>query len=70
VEAMAGEDWGFDEVHLLVESENTAARTLYEKKLGYKPVFMNEDAIALRIDFETGDFLEIKQDTLIMTKKL
>jgi ribosomal protein S18 acetylase RimI-like enzyme len=70
VEAMAGEDWGFDEVHLLVESENTAARTLYEKKLGYKPVFMNEGATALRIDFETGDFLEIKQDTLIMAKKL
>ena len=64
------EDWGFGEVHLLVESTNTAARTLYEKKLGYGLVATNEAAPALRVDFETGTFLEIQQDTLVMSKKI
>jgi len=68
VEALAG-DWGFSEAHLIVESQNTAARTLYEKKLGYKPVFTNNGATGLRIDFETGEFLEVTLDTLIMKKK-
>lgn len=64
------EDWGFSEVHLLVESDNTAARTLYEEKLGYNIVSTNVAAPALRVDFETGSFLEIQQDTLIMDKQL
>ena len=69
VEALA-DDWGFSETHLLVESENTAARTLYEKKLGYKLVSTNVAASALRVDFETGAFVQVQQDTLIMAKKL
>lgn len=64
------EDWGFREVHLLVESANTAARTLYEKKLGYGLVATNAAAPALRVDFETGSFLEIQMDTLVMAKKI
>ncbi|VEU40453.1 unnamed protein product [Pseudo-nitzschia multistriata] len=63
-------DWNFDEIHLLVESENTAARTLYEKKLGYNLVSTNVAAAALRVDFETGAFVQIKQDTLVMAKQL
>jgi len=69
VEALT-DDWGFGEVHLLVESENTAARTLYEKKLGYKLLSTNVAAPALRVDFETGAFVEVKHDTLVMAKQL
>jgi len=64
------EDWGFSEVHLLVESENTAARSLYEKKLGYELVSTSVAAPALRVDFETGSFLQVQQDTLVMAKKI
>lgn len=69
VEALA-DDWDFSEVHLLVESENTAARTLYEKRLGYELVSTNVAAPALRVDFETGAFLQVKQDTLILSKQV
>ena len=69
IEALA-EDWGFDEIHLLVEKENTAARTLYEQKLGYKELCINEAAPALRVDVETGAFQEVAADTLVMVKKL
>jgi hypothetical protein len=64
---MAG-DWGYDEVHFLVESDNTATRTLYESKLGYSKIGMNEGAHALRVDIETGSFQEIKADTLVLAK--
>jgi len=69
VEALA-DDWRFSEIHLLVESENTAARTLYEKKLGYKLVSTSVAAPALRVDFETGGFVELQLDTLVMAKQL
>lgn len=69
IEALA-DDWGFCEVHLLVESENKAARSLYENKLEYKLVATNVAAPALRVDFETGSFAQVQQDTLIMTKQL
>eukprot|EP00536_Pseudo-nitzschia_multiseries_P010515 jgi/Psemu1/307360/fgenesh1_kg.323_\ len=69
VDALA-DDWKFKEVHLLVESENNAARTLYEKKLGYELVYTNVAAPALRVDFDTGAFLQVKQDTLVMAKQL
>lgn len=69
IEALA-DDWGFSEIHLLVESENKAARTLYENKLNYKLVATNEAAPALRVDFETGAFVEVQHDTLVMAKQL
>ncbi len=69
IEALS-DDWGFSEVHLLVESENKAARTLYENKLGYELVATNVAAPALRVDFETGSFVQIQQDTLVMAKQL
>jgi len=64
------DDWNYSEIHLLVESENTAARTLYEEKLGYELVATNVAAPALRVDFETGEFLEVRQDTLVLAKQL
>jgi len=69
IEALA-DDWGFCEVHLLVEFENTAARSLYEERLGYKLVSTNVAASALRVDFETGAFLQVQQDTLVMAKQI
>lgn len=69
VEVLA-DDWGYDEIHLLVESENAAAKTLYEKKLGYQIVSTNVAAPSLRVDFVTGTFTEIQQDTFVMTKQL
>lgn len=69
IEALAG-DWKFSEIHLLVESGNTAARTLYEKKLGYELVATNVAAPALRVDFETGGFVEVREDTLVMVKQM
>lgn len=69
IEAMS-EDWGYDAVHLLVESENVAARQLYESKLGYKVLCTSEAAPALRVNPETGSFEEIQADTLVMFKQL
>lgn len=68
IELLAKEDWGYNAIHLLVESENSAARALYEKKLGFQPIRTNENATALRINFQTGDFIEIQKDTLVMSK--
>jgi ribosomal protein S18 acetylase RimI-like enzyme len=68
-EALAS-DWGHQEMHLLVESENTAARKLYEDKLGYGLAFTKEAAVALRADIESGTFVETEADTLILFKKI
>jgi GNAT superfamily N-acetyltransferase len=69
IEALA-RDWGYKSVYLLVEHENKAARQLYEDKLGYSKVCMKQALPVLRVDVETGLFLEIQSDTLIMSKKL
>ncbi|KAG7350901.1 acetyltransferase GNAT domain containing protein [Nitzschia inconspicua] len=69
IEALA-QDWGYDAVHLLVEKENFSARQLYENKLGYKKLCMNEAVPALRVDPETGSFQEIQADTLVLFKRL
>jgi GNAT superfamily N-acetyltransferase len=69
IAALAG-DWGYDEVHLLVEKENNAARTLYEQKLGFVEICMNEAAPALRVNVQTGAFQEVQADTLVLVKKL
>lgn len=69
IEALA-EDWGYDAVHLLVEKENSAARQLYENKLGYNELCMNEAVPALRVDTEVGSFKEIQADTLVLFKQL
>jgi GNAT superfamily N-acetyltransferase len=63
-------DWGFTELHLLVEEANVAARNLYETQLGYRLVFRNDGATALRVDLETGSFVEVEADTLGLVKKV
>ena len=68
-EALAS-DWGYSEIHLLVESENTSARNLYEGKLGYQTALVQEDAVALRADVESGSFVQTRADTLVLFKNL
>lgn len=66
-EALA-RDWGYAEIHLLVEKENTAARGLYEGRLGYNIAAEEEGTPALRADLESGTFQEVQVDTLILVK--
>jgi ribosomal protein S18 acetylase RimI-like enzyme len=68
-EALA-RDWGYNEIHLLVESENTPARKLYQDKLGYKTAFTKKSAVAMRADIKSGTFTETKADTLLLAKKI
>ena len=67
---MLTDDWEFCEVHLLVECENTAARTLHEKKFGYELVSTNVAAPAFRVDFETWSFVQVQQDALVVHEQL
>jgi GNAT superfamily N-acetyltransferase len=62
--------WGYDEMFLKVESENTAARYLYEQKLGYATECTLDRAVALRVDVDSGCFVETNADTLILSKRL
>jgi len=55
--------------NMFQSGKNTAARTLYEK-IGYKSISTNVGAPALRVDFETGSFVEVQEDTLVMVKQL
>jgi ribosomal protein S18 acetylase RimI-like enzyme len=63
-------DWGYDELHLLVEEANAPGRKLYEEKLGYTTIAKKEDAVAVRADIELGEFQEVRADTLVMVKKV
>jgi ribosomal protein S18 acetylase RimI-like enzyme len=67
VEAIA-EDWGYGDIHLLVECDNVSARSLYEEKLGYKEVAIQKAAPALRVDIPSGKFVTTFTDTLILAK--
>ena len=64
------QNWGYSEIYLLVESENLAARKLYQDKLGYELAFTKEAESALRADIESGSFTEVTADTLVLVKKL
>jgi ribosomal protein S18 acetylase RimI-like enzyme len=66
---LLAKSWGYNEIWLLVESENEAARKLYEK-IGYDVAYKKEDEIALRADVETGSFIETRADTLVLFKNL
>merc|ERR1712224_1179800 len=70
VEELAKNDWGFDALYLKVESENEAARNLYEKKLGYTVVYTLEGSAAMRLDTKLGKFVESEADTIILMKNL
>jgi ribosomal protein S18 acetylase RimI-like enzyme len=69
-ERLAKEELCFEEIFLRVESENEAARKLYEDKLGYQRKFEAGKAVALRVDAERGGFVEIESDIVVMSKKL
>lgn len=68
-EALA-KDWGVDQITLLVEKKNSAARSLYEGKLGYTIAFEEENAPALRADLESGTFEEVHVNTLALVKNI
>ena len=70
VERIAKEDWGFDELYLRVESSNVAARALYETQLSYRLAWVEKNAVALRADLKSGNFVECASDTLILVKSL
>lgn len=61
--------WGFTEIYLKVESENVPAKTLYER-LGYEERWVENNAIALRADLDSGEFIEKIKDTTVMSKFL
>lgn len=70
VEDIALKEWEFDSIHLKVEVENTKARKLYEERLGYTPVKTIPNAVAIRVDLDSGNFVETESETLIMSKSL
>lgn len=59
---------GFDDIHLCVESENKAAKSLYEK-LGYGIKFETTSK-SLRVDADAGVFVDIESEIIVMTKKI
>eukprot|EP00568_Trieres_chinensis_P009348 CAMPEP_0183294606 /NCGR_PEP_ID=MMETSP0160_2-20130417/2879_1 /TAXON_ID=2839 ORGANISM="Odontella Sinensis, Strain Grunow 1884" /NCGR_SAMPLE_ID=MMETSP0160_2 /ASSEMBLY_ACC=CAM_ASM_000250 /LENGTH=290 /DNA_ID=CAMNT_0025455957 /DNA_START=35 /DNA_END=907 /DNA_ORIENTATION=+ len=69
-EEVAKGDWGFDDMYLRVEADNTAARALYEERLGYERKFCDDEAKGLRVDLEAGDFTEIGAKTFTLVKSL
>lgn len=70
VERVVKDEWSFDKLHLRVESSNDAARALYEKYLNYRLDWVERDAVALRVDLATGNFVECTSDTLTLVKSL
>lgn len=69
-ERVAKEELGFDEIYLRVEAENEAAKRLYEEKLGYENVFEVGAATALRVDSDSGAFVEVESDIVVLKKKI
>lgn len=69
-ERVAKEELGFDEMFLRVEATNDAAKRLYEEKLGYESVYEVESATALRVDGNSGSFVEVESDIVVLKKKI
>lgn len=69
VEALC-QEWGFDEVWLQVEEQNTPARKLYENKLGYTLEWKINGGSALRVDTDdpSGSFTEVAAPLLVLSK--
>ena len=59
--------WGYSEVLLLVEEQNTPANKLYEK-LGYTERWLNPSGVAMRI--EGPELVEKEAATRAMVKSL
>jgi len=68
VERVANEEWNFENLYLKVEGDNVSAKGLYEGKLGYEVVSSDEDALALRVDMDTGNIVEVVSETFTMCK--
>jgi hypothetical protein len=69
-ERVVASEWKFDSLFLKVESENLAARQLYEEKLGYNLEFTIDSALAIRIDVDAGCFIESQASTLLLAKSI
>lgn len=69
-ERVAKEELGFEDIFLRVEKENDAAKRLYEEKLGYECVYEVDSATALRVDVNTGSFVEVESDIVVLKKKI
>jgi len=70
-EDTAGLDWEFDRVVLKVESDNEAARNLYEQKLSYAPMLDPAPATSvIRADVVAGRFVAVEAEALYLSKQL
>lgn len=67
---LVAKNMGFDEAFLRVEAANEAAKTLYEQKLGYERVLEVDSATALRVDGNSGNFIEVESDIVVLKKKI
>ena len=70
VERLADQEWDMNELYLRVESQNDAARKLYESVLGYREAWTEAEAVALRGNWDTGNFEERNCETLSLVKSL
>ena len=69
-ERVASSTWSYEELFLKVEAQNTAALTLYERKMGYSLKYFNPNTLSLRVDSVSGSFVEVPSDTLILSKPI
>ena len=69
-ERVASSTWAYGELFLKVEAENTAARSLYERKMGYSLKYFNPSTLSLRVNAVSGSFVEVQSDTLILSKTI
>jgi GNAT superfamily N-acetyltransferase len=69
-ERIVASEWKFGSLFLKVESENAAARHLYEQKLGYKLEYTIDSAPAIRIDVDAGCFIQSEASTLVLAKTM
>mmetsp|Transcript_8526 Transcript_8526/g.19082 ORF Transcript_8526/g.19082 Transcript_8526/m.19082 type:complete len:298 (-) Transcript_8526:954-1847(-) len=69
-ERIAKEELGFEDIFLRVEAANEAAKRLYEEKLGYECFAEVDSATALRVDVNTGSFVEVESTIVVLKKKI
>lgn len=63
------QDWGFSEVYLKVEADNTAATNLYDK-LQYETVTTILNDAAMRLNTSNVEFVQANVDTLLLKKDI
>jgi ribosomal protein S18 acetylase RimI-like enzyme len=69
-ERVARDVFGFDEMYLRVEKSNLAALGLYEERLGYVRSFDVNGATAMRADADSGSFVEVNTDIVVLRKRI